>query len=739
MLPLLALVTGATIGKAEARAAEDKRQEALALKNIEKETKVEEARIEAEAKVAEAAAKKAAEIEAKELARQAGIKFDVGLKKAQLEDFQTYYNADPSDIFAAADKATFSGLPNRNEILMHLGVPKFDDNGDLVTFGQDHPLAGKVRLYPTIIRDSSQAGAAGANAEYNSLLSSITDKQTLNWMKANNQNGYASFKDNLANVVRIRAGGSETPSVQGVTAAVPVILPSTVSQLTQQYGPEFAFEVVNQALVGTGQGPDSIKIQYQEQFGAFPALDAEAKLGKVKTPEGDGVTVSFPDGGGHIDGFDNPDGTLNKEGRVHLKAGAEAYGMTMPALERFLFTTAEDRSSLLGREVTPGEFAQDIVSLRQFFSEYPLYNAAGAGSIWSVKGASGYDQQTFVDFITKYGLFSPNSNYAYDMTILQMLSPATAKSYYPPQDGRGEQLSLLEGAMPTGATPKTDDFYRQPNKQYDQYINDKWSKALGGTIQDFRNKGMAADDAMITLDSLIALAEQQEIPLPVGIAQNIIRFGVSMADQIDGLIDVTNLLVSRGQISEDRANFLRKTLGESSASIRGAGNFEGRSAQEVANALALREFHEGILVYSMAMALQGGNAAARTISDADINRIEKILKFTSGASREERKTIYKALRLRMAKQKAISDSVIGGGEAGLWAAMTATQFGVDTGFASKDLDEILNLVVDVTGNKPKPTDEGQPSQGAKPGDPYPGLDGYIYDENMEPIPAGVVG
>lgn len=723
LISLLALGVGASAGAAElsderralqAKQEEEKRAAAAELAKV---------RAEGEAKAAEAAAKKKAEILANAQADILKDREADNRRRRQFTEFTTLYSEGAPGI-SAAQATGYEGWDEG--ALATFRVPFFDAEGEQLVSDTGKPL-----FRPLQVRDSSQTGVSGATAEFQSMTGSDgMSRMALNWTRNNSPDDYNSFKTTLATTVRVMAGGTATPNIQGQTASVPVILPSTVRFLADKYSVDFAFEVVQDALVGTDQsGSDQIKQQYSEVFGAYPAKNAKAKVQQVNTPEGKGFTVSYPNGGGWLQGFDKPDGTLFENGRVVLAQAAKAIDVTMPKFEQFLVTEAEYRSDTLDREVLPGEIAYDIFTIRDSLSGYNLYNQPGAGAFFSVKTqANTYDRQSVEDLISKYGLFAPGGDYDADLALFQAIAPVGVRSYYPRADGRNTK-SLLEGGQPAGAEIESPEFYAQPNDQFDEFINKKYGRVLGEDLQSFRNKGLAAGDAVLTLDSLIALDEQTQIPIPIGIAATGLTWIVSARDQIDSILEVVDVV----GLSDENKAFVRDKLGKTRAELE-SGNFEGMTTQDVVNAISLRNFHEGVLVYSMAMALQGGNAAARTISDADITRIREILALSAGASREQRKTIYTALRNMMKRQKAISDAAVGGGEAGVWAAATMSEFTDRVAIVRNELDSVLKLARRTVGKR-IPETQQSPAPGVEPGSPVPDMPGFIYDQNGNAVPA----
>lgn len=730
LLNLLALGVGATQGKAEVAMAAREQAAEEAKQRLINEGEEAKARAKAEGE-----AKKAKQTEiGKAIGKaEANILEEKAKVEARRQSYGTYVDLTsrgaPSQL--AAEISQWENY--QADALAEFRLPMADPStGGYVI----DSVTNRPKMFPRFVANSTESGAAGATNEFEQLVSQF-DNGNLEWWKQNDTAQYDKFTDLLSRTVRIQAGGTETPNITGKTAAVPVILPATLMRLSNRFSPEYAMTIAKNALAGTGTGEEAIREMYPRAFnGLALATDAEIKETVIDTPEGPAVVQQAPNGGGWIEGFDlieNGTPVQFKEGRKHVKKAAEALNIGPGKFEARISTFAEVKATQTNNpEITTGRLMYDIYMLRSQFSGEamgddpsmnPAYNQPGSRLFFDVT-ADQNDLSSTRDFITRYGLFTPGSDYSVDLGILASVAPVGVTLEYPRLDGQ-DNRSIFEGGTPQTANIKQKPFYVDVNKDYDEYFRSKWEPVLGGKIESFRDKGLAAGAGLVTLDALIYLGEQQQIPIPVGLAASGIKTINSWSAQIGGILEVVDVL----GLSPENQAFVRDRLSKTKQGLDGT-DVGGMTLSDVASAIAARDYYEGVLVYSMAMALQGGNAAARTISDADITRIREILSLATNAGPEQRKAIYALLRPMLDRQKAISDAVVGGGESGAWAAVTFNNMQSRTDMARAELDRIILKAYEIRGMKRSGTVE-QPTvvPSNRPAPP-----GFEYDKNGNLVP-----
>jgi len=707
LLNLLALGVGMTQGKAEVamaareRAAEEEKQRLINEGAAEKE------RIKAQGETEKAAAK----AKATELGK---AEADILKQKAEVEARRQSYGhyVDLTSRGAPSQLAAeISQWENYDaDALAEFRLPMADpETGGFVI----DSVTNKPKMFPRFVSNSTESGAAGATNEFESLVSQF-DNGNLQWWKQNDQAQYDKFTDLLARTVRIQAGGTETPNVTGQTAAVPVILPSTLLRLSNRFSPEYAMTIAKTALAGTGTGEEAIREMYPRAFQGL-ALAADAKIEEkvIDTPDGPAVVQTAPEGGGWIEGFDIMEGDkpiLFKEGRRHIRKAAAALNIGPGKFEARVSSFAQVKAEQTNNpEITPGALMYDIYMLRSQFSgeamgddpsEEPAYNQPGSFLFYDVTKSQD-DVDSVRDFIARYGMFSPGSDYNVDLGILASLAPVGISMQYPRLDGQ-DNRSVFEGGSVKTAQIKQKPFYVDRITEHDEYFRAKYEKVLGGKIESYRDKGLAAGAGLVTLDALIYLGEQTQIPIPVGLAASGIKTVNSWSAQIQGIIDVVDAI----DLSPENRDFVRDRLTKTKRGLDGT-DVGGMTLSDVASAIAARDYYEGVLVYSMAMALQGGNAAARTISDADITRIREILSVASDAGPEQRKAIYQLLRPMLDRQKALTDAVVAGGEAGAWAAITFNNMQGRIDMARQELDQIILKAYEIRGIRRPGSQDGE--------------------------------
>jgi hypothetical protein len=212
--------------------------------------------------------------------------------------------------------------------------------------------------------------------------------------------------------------------------------------------------------------------------------------------------------------------------------------------------------------------------------------------------------------------------------------------------------------------------------EYTSYIETTY---LGGQkISDIVNKAEAAEDTVLITQALEqAYTGSPAIPGAVGGVIDIINGFQAQFGYMMKAIDASSDSDQQKEKNRKKIEELRDNITSSVANVD--------KTNEIAVANAVQKYYEGVLVYTMAMALQGGNAAARTISDADIERIQNLLNFgaTLGDTRVK-VAVMKAIGKQMERQAVLGRAYSAKNEAVVWSAYTLEQDAVSRGQGYKD-------------------------------------------------------
>jgi hypothetical protein len=227
-------------------------------------------------------------------------------------------------------------------------------------------------------------------------------------------------------------------------------------------------------------------------------------------------------------------------------------------------------------------------------------------------------------------------------------------------------------------------YFKQPDiedlsKRDDEYTSYIETTYLGGQkISDIVNKAEAAEDTVLITQALEqGYTNSPAIPGAVGGVIDIINGFQAQFGYMIKAIDASSDSDQQKEKNRKKIEELRDNITSSVANVD--------TTNEIAVANAVQKYYEGVLVYTMAMALQGGNAAARTISDADIERIQNLLNFgaTLGDTRVK-VAVMRAIGKQMERQAVLGRAYSAKNESVVWSAYTLEQDAISRGQGYKD-------------------------------------------------------
>ena len=318
------------------------------------------------------------------------------------------------------------------------------------------------------------------------------------------------------------------------------------------------------------------------------------------------------------------------------------------------------------------------VDTRTKFRAYDNYytqsgkRKSGVFNIWA-SGTGTRSVETWENYRDKMGIFT-KLNTDQSIAAATLVAPLNALDRQTPEERKNPRGIA---AIYPYFSPESLESLKDEDEQYVAYIE---STYLGGQkLSDLANKATAAKDTVLTGQALIRSYGQDSPAIPgfVGGAINVVNGFQAQFGYMLKAIDASGDSDAVKQKNREKITTLQKNLTESIANVD--------KTNEIAVANAVQKYYEGVLVYTMAMALQGGNAAARTISDADINRIENILSFGDklGDTRVKVAVIKSVVR-QMERQAKMGWAYTSKNEARVWAAKTLEDDMTNSGMGYKD-------------------------------------------------------
>ena len=649
MIPLLALSFLAGAGKSYAGI---KKAEATA----EKESKAKEAErlyeeqskaLEYDRQMATKQYESALRIQEKEAEEAA--KSGVSLKQGQ--NFRRLISAGANLPFGEVAEATgYEGYDP--EAVFSARAPIFDAYGQQQYYPDNVPQMSLLQISLTKRDDP------------NAAITQFTNKispQTLEWWQKNNSGRYDQAVSFLTNSVASLAKEQGSSGIQGVSEGYPRVPSATVQSLINAYGSNLTEQIVRDAMPTIGDGVR----EYYGKLNWNVATDAKITP-KVVTNTATGETEIVPEveeGGVHIPEIDNPDGTINRKAVDQLAPVAKITGKTVDKLESniSIYASKSDRKPL---DVINSVDATRLIFKGNSWWVYPE-NTIG------MLDAS--DKVAFKTFVGENGLYS-------DLSMTESLE-MTEMLAGPGITGFSYRTDQREGIVPAHKGGMPNQFVEQKPGDLQKKLEAETARVstkYGYDVADVRNKAQAAKDAMISVDALIyEYTEGESVP---GLAGSFVSGIAGAKAQVGYFIQaITSSDMDKG--NKDKYLSDLKSL-ESKLNVEGL--------DQIAVANRLREYHEGVLVYSMAMALQGGNAAARTISDADIERISQILAVGNKLGTTEQKVaVMNALKLELERRAAIAEYYASGKESKAWAAYTTENYLAENMYGGQTVIDVL--------------------------------------------------
>jgi len=297
------------------------------------------------------------------------------------------------------------------------------------------------------------------------------------------------------------------------------------------------------------------------------------------------------------------------------------------------------------------------------------FNIFEAGTGTSYTGAmKAYDEYT-----KKMGVFD-RLDTDHSIAALTLIAPVNAL------DVQSEtERNEMRGPASLYPAFKTNDIERL-NKEQEQYVKYIEGTYLGTQkMADITNKADAAKNTVLVGQALMTSygADSPAIPGIVGSAVSALNGFGAQIDYFMQAIDLSTDTEQQKSKNKEKLLNLKNNLDKDIANLN--------ETNEIAVANAVQKYYEGVLVYSMAMALQGGNAAARTISDADIERIQNLLNFNGTLQDTKvKRAVIQSVVTVMERQYKIAMGLSSKNEARVWAAWTADKKMISEGQGSKD-------------------------------------------------------
>jgi hypothetical protein len=527
----------------------------------------------------------------------------------------------------------------------------------------------------------------------NNALVQVSGKQ-YEWWKRTNPNLASSWEGRIGSLMEQAAldySRTVDPERSGVISArLPRLPESIANSVADAYGAEFTIKIIEnifndaQPLKDRDGNVISVKQQLRETYkyvyGMEPKRDAKVVMStsrNEKTEEAE-IVATHEDKSLELDmgnrpydevtrkTIENVGKNLNMAGASHDSVVAEIHGLAK-------YNNRTDK-----------EVFDAVINTRAAFR-----NAQYQGYVNPERPQSGRSRELFNIWNSGTGTQSVEVWNAYRdtmgiMTKLDTNRSIMATALIAPINALDRQTPE-ERLLPKGpASLYSFSYFKQPDiedlsKRDDEYTSYIETTYLGGQkISDIVNKAEAAEDTVLITQALEqAYTDSPAIPGAVGGVIDIINGFQAQFGYMLKAIDASSDSEQQKEKNRKKIQELRDNITSSIANVD--------TTNEIAVANAVQKYYEGVLVYTMAMALQGGNAAARTISDADIERIQNLLNFgaTLGDTRVK-VAVMKAIGKQMERQAVLGRAYSAKNEAVVWSAYTLEQDAISRGQGYKD-------------------------------------------------------
>lgn len=628
-----------------------------------------------------AKAKETAKAEARAKIEAQKLKDEETLKLRKGAEFRTALSTAPySTPFESIAEATgWEGL--NDKAVFRARVPVFGSDGEPQFIDDDQQIPALDLIQ---IEGSSQSGMAGATDQLTAYTSRV-DKKTLDWMQQNNAARYNQFKANVQNNLIVVAQESARKYIRDgqVVLGKPNLPVSTAVMLAQTYGVDFAEEMIKGAMPQIGE---DLPERYKQIYGVELAKGAPTKVKKETVVDAQGnveevLTVAPEDGNVHVPDVDNPDQTINTQRKPQLAAIAKAHGVDEDRIRQNISLVANSNPNIKGDVLL-----DEVTRVRSIFAEDTNFEKKGGGA-WDPFKLHSAELNTFAN---QFSLFR-GTNAENSIRLLSLIAPGSPAS--PLQSDR--EIASGDEELFT----KTD---LEAIEERKAVIQARYGDEVGGDFADVAVKGQAAGQGVVVLDALIGVYETGQVP--TGISGTFVQTISGARGQLNEMADVLARLGGKSK----NVNFLR-TMAEDLSVAPDA-------LQQMDAGSRLKNYYKGVLVYQMALALQGGNAAARTVSDADIERIERIVSVADKlVDPKAQVKVFRAIRRSLDRQARIANAIASTDETQVWAGIQSHKLvhGTNVGFSDvlAALETtVSNIEKETTGGKTNgsSTDSAQP-------------------------------
>lgn len=569
-------------------------------------------------------------------------------------NFRTALSDQPNLPIPAIASAT--GYQLNEDAIFRAVVPTFDADGDLVYNNEvegTKPALDIVELGLTKREDP--------NAAVTEFVNTISPK-TMDWWQKNRPNYYTQATSYLTgNLIQLGQEAGEK-AIPNLRPGVPRIPRSTVSMLVQSYGADRTTQMVSDAL---GKSADQIRALYRDEFKVTVAKDATPKpipVTNEETGETE-VVIGFEDGD-VVDPTIETNGVVDREFNAKLTPIKTAVGKGINLLKPEIQAIAEAEGS------KSEDVWDSIFKVRGVFEQSQWFQMGSLGSV----SLNGTEQEAFNAFWRERGLFGRLDPEA-SLSLIEMTAgPGVQGIPFSQKDAA--IVPLAEGGSMSQGLGTTRQKEREELKAEHDWLQTKYAY----DAVDVKGKLDATVDAYDNVTMLLnGLESGQTVP---GFAGSVIKTVEGAKAQIGYFMEAIQQSDKMSAASKER----------NLANLRSIQAKLESGFGRVNTANALMEYHQGVLVYQMAMVLQGGNAAARTISDADIERISKLLQGDDGLATKERKiAVMQALRRQLLRRKAFLQAYASGDESKMYAANLAEDYLSSTEYKGlSPLDFVIN-------------------------------------------------
>ena len=469
--------------------------------------------------------------------------------------------------------------------------------------------------------------------------------QTLDWWEKNSPATYNNSMSFLTgNLIQLGQEAGE-PAIPNLRPGVPRIPRATVNSLVSAYGVERATILLTDSL---GKSAETIRALYRDEFGINISRTADPKPTPVTDPEtGETeIVVGFKDSD-VIDPTIETKGVPDAQFNAQLEPIKTAVGKGVKILKPEVQALAEKEG------IESKEIWDSVFGLRDVFADTQWFQMGSLGKVT----LNGEPQRAFNEFWTKRGLFSRLSPEE-SLSLIEMTAGPGVQGI-PFNKADDQIVPLSEGGSMTQGLGTTPARRRELQEEELEWLQKKY----GYDNVDVVGKLDATTDAYDNVTMLInGIESGQTVP---GFAGSVIKTIEGAKAQVGYFMEAIQLSDKMTPAEKERRL----------ADLRSISSKLDSGFGRVNTANALMEYHQGVLVYQMAMVLQGGNAAARTISDADIERISKLLQGEDGLATKDRKlAVMKALRRQLVRRKAFLQSYASGDESKMYAAGLAEDY-----------------------------------------------------------------